>query len=83
MRVAVEGEPAGRPDVPVAGGPVGAAAGLSTNALGALVGDGEVSGCPGVPVAGGSLGEGVPRSVSTRDPLHRFEAYWPGPSRYM
>jgi hypothetical protein len=82
MRLAVEGEPAGRPDVPV-GGPVGAAAGLSANAGGALVGVGELSGCPGVPGAGGSLGEGVTLSVSARDPLHRFEAYWPGPSRYM
>jgi hypothetical protein len=82
VRLAVEGEPAGRPDMPVAGGPVGAAAGLSTSARGVLVGDGELSGCPGVPGAGGSL-EGVPLSASARDPLHKFEAYWPGPSRYM
>jgi hypothetical protein len=83
MRLAVEGESSGRAAVPVAGGPLGAAAGLSVNAGGALVGDGELSDRAVAPVAGGPLGAGVPLPPSARDPLHRLEAYWPGPSRYM
>ena len=82
-RLAVEGESPGRPAVPVAGGPLGAAAGLSVNAGGALVGDGQLSDRAVAPVAGGPLVAGVPLPPSARDPLHRLEAYWPGSSRYM
>jgi hypothetical protein len=83
VRLAVQDEPPGRPDVPAAGGSLGAAAGLSAIAGGELVGGGELPGCPDAPVAGGALVAGVPLLPSARDPLHRFEAYWPGASRYM
>ena len=56
---------------------------MLVNAGGALVGDGELSDRAVAPVAGGPLGAGVPLPPSARDPLHRLEAYWPGPSRYM